>query len=825
MKRIISSVLLIAGLCAGASAAPVTPAEALQRARTSGSKKLPAAAQQQMTLAHTFSTESGAPAVYVFDQPANSGYLILSADDLAVPVLGYADNGKFDYENMPPQMKWWLEQYADQIAYAAKNNITPAKVETRAQAAVAPLLKSKWNQSAPYNDLCPMDPNTNKRCVTGCVATAMAQVMNYWKYPEAGAGVANYRPSGFLSNLTMDFSQTKFDWANMLDTYVTGQYNSTQSTAVATLMKACGYSCQMGYSSSASGAVSYNMGKALINNFKYNSNATYEQRNYYSTTEWNNMVYNEVAAGRPVLYGGQSAGGGHQFVCDGYNDGFYHINWGWGGMSDGYFKLESLNPDSEGIGGGSGGYNYSQDVMVGVQPTAATNPYGGEIVQNGSITGTASGTRVTLSLTGGTDNGWWNWGFYSINVQLSMAISPVDNPNSVSYATCLSQSLGARSGFRSLNFTFPSTLANGKYICKLVTKNASVSNAEWHEVRHMPGASTSMYITKSGSTLTVENIAAASLSIAQANISGDLYYRCVSKIAATFKNESEYELNATIIPRLVNASGSTVFQSESFAISLVPGETLDKTWETVFELASGATAPTSATQYYLVFIDQNTGKNYGIKQEVTMNVASCGPSILNFTLTGCSREQVGSYYNVYIVPDPAHINTSFSLRNTTGYYGYPTYICITDYASGYIQKLVSVPNVGMKTGIVPFKVEVSFDEAEEDVVYGIGVAYLLDNKYSLLNMSTFTPRRSVSGVNDIVGNEFEVVYDKGAGAVVANGEVAQLQVFDISGKQIAGTVEEIATGKQFVLGDGFSGVAVVKAVSASGEVRTLKIVK
>ncbi len=831
MKRIISSLFAIAGIGFAAIASPLTPDAALQRARKSGAKKAAYTNAGQMTLSHTFSTETGSPTIYVFDNTAQPGYILLSADDVATPVLGYSDNGSFDLKEMSPQMKWWLEQYAAQIEYAVKHRTASAVIPTRANAAIAPMIKTKWNQSAPYNELCPTDPSTNKRCVTGCVATAMAQVMAYWKYPAVGKGTVNYRPRGFSTNLTMDFTQTRFDWANMLDEYSAGKYNATQANAVATLMKACGYSSKMNYSSSASGATSYNMGNALINNFNYNRNISYEQRNYYSTSEWNRMVYDELAAGRPVLYGGQSEGGGHQFVCDGYNDGFYHINWGWGGMSDGYFKLESLNPDSEGIGGGAGGYNFMQDIIKGVQPTATDNASAGELVQNGSLTATTSGSRVSLSLTGGTDPGWWNLGYNALNIKMSMVISPADNPSALNYAQILNQNVSSHSGFRNLSFTFPSTLGNGKYLCQIMTFDNSVSNASWRPMRCSPGMRNFIYITKSGSSLTVETVPPASLTLSSGNVTGEVYYQCVVKVSATLKNESEAELSATLLPVLVNQNGNIIMQGGSVAVTLMPGENLTKDWETVFDLVEGASAPTGNTQAYLMFANQSTGDFYDVQVPVTIKVNSyVSPSVLNFAITGATRETVNGLYNVWVVKDPAHIATTFSIRNSAGYFGYPTYVYVIPYGGNSILKMTLVSNSAVASGkIIPMKCETSFSAAVEGEVYNIGVMYYGpydgNTGYMLLSQSAFTVRPETSGVDELEGERFSLSFDKAEGVVIANGDVAEMMVVDLGGNAVSGEMVTSTEGKRFTLDESFRGVAVVKAVSASGDVRTLKIVR
>ena len=326
------------------TAAPLTPGEALKRVRGNGPMHKTAIADSQFKLNYTQETEQGSPAVYIFNA-ADNGYLVVSADDNATPLLGYADKGNFNIAQMPPQMKWWLGEYAAQIASAKQ---TAAVRNASAQKhAVSPLLPTRWNQGTPYNNLC-----TNKY-PTGCVATAMAQVMKKWNYPQVATQITDLNTIGAQPH---DYT---LEWGKMLDTYTPGNYNSEQANAVATLMLACGYAVDMDYAEGGSGANPLKAAIALSKNFKYNSGIQYLDRYYSTSSEWEDLIYKELAAGRPVIYGGQSTSVGHEFVCDGYDgSGYYHFNWGWGGMSDGYFLLDALNPGAVGTGGGAGGgYN------------------------------------------------------------------------------------------------------------------------------------------------------------------------------------------------------------------------------------------------------------------------------------------------------------------------------------------------------------------------------------------------------------------------------------------------------------------------------------
>lgn len=329
--------------------------------------------------------------LYVFNMNDKGGFVIVSNDERATDILGYSESGQFDPDNMPDNMRAWLQGYADEIAWAQKNIKevtdvnTKARARTRAEAkaTIAPMVTTEWNQRAPYNNLCP-EYNPGKKAVTGCVATAMAQVMNYHQWPEgATKAISEYEDGYGVTRPALD--PTTFDWANMLPDYVSKDPNTgntiingteAQQNAVATLMKYCGYSVKMNYGPSSS-SNSIMVAKALTTYFDYDKETTrVVSRGCYTYANWIDLIYHELKEGRPVVYGGQSYGGGHEFVCDGYDKDtdLFHINWGWGGTSDGYFVLSSLNPDEQGAGGSSSndGYHFGQDAVVGIQKTEGT---------------------------------------------------------------------------------------------------------------------------------------------------------------------------------------------------------------------------------------------------------------------------------------------------------------------------------------------------------------------------------------------------------------------------------------------------------------------
>jgi len=364
-------------------AADVTPAEALKQAQQflqqqgALSGRRASGTIPELKLAGTVSD------LYVFNAEDRQGFVIVSNDDCAVPVLGYSETGTLDIQNIPDNMRAWLQGYADEIAWAKQHPTVKIKnMPARAMRAaavkvpIAPMLKTQWNQSAPYNNLCP-EYVSGKRAATGCVATAMAQCM-YFTEMRVGSttttittDIPAYTTATYGISVAGISAGTPINWNQMVESYSSSDV-SDAATAVAQLMLYCGTSVEMDYGPS-SGAHTSSIANALKNYFGYNTETTqYVNRSDYSYANWIEMMYHELAQRRVVCYAGASSGGGHEFVCDGYQgEDFFHINWGWGGMSDNYFKLSALDPDAQGIGGSSSsdGYHYGQEAIIGIQKT------------------------------------------------------------------------------------------------------------------------------------------------------------------------------------------------------------------------------------------------------------------------------------------------------------------------------------------------------------------------------------------------------------------------------------------------------------------------
>lgn len=322
------------------------------------------------------------PAYYVFPNGEGKGFTVVSGDDRLPEVVGYSDKGTYDEENLPSNYVGFMKAYEEMVGLLdngdsrASASIAEAKALRSSgyqQPTVAPLLGNiQWNQMIPYNNMCPMYNSTN-RSVTGCVATAMAQVMMYYQYPKTlQTDIPAYVSRTNHLSIPQINKGESYDWDNMLPQYASDEplnYTDAQAAAVAKLLYHCGAACEMDYGSS-SGA---NVTPAILSTyFGYDSDLMQDlNRDVFTLAEWSQIMDKELSARRPILYSGRSSGGGHEFVCDGTDgNGLYHINWGWGGYQDGYFDVTILNPDKGGAGSGSApdGYNQYCSMIVGIAP-------------------------------------------------------------------------------------------------------------------------------------------------------------------------------------------------------------------------------------------------------------------------------------------------------------------------------------------------------------------------------------------------------------------------------------------------------------------------
>ena len=333
-------------------------------------------------------------AFYLFAPAEGEGFVIVAADDRVRPVLAYSFHNNAMRGTVGPAMSWWLDGWQQQIDELRKEKdgerneewkqLLEGKGIPQPLTVVDPMLTTQWDQDAPYNDSCPsrIEFGSSVRALTGCVATAMAQVMKYWNYPERGTGIHTYNSVSFFGLgytfgvQTANFGATTYDWDNMPNSLTSASPN-VQKAAVATLMYHCGVACDMYYGSAAYGGSGTKIRNApymregnalngIIKYLGYSSSATGMERIKYDDNAWTALVRGELDASRPIIYAGFEQTAGHCFVCDGYDDeDRYHFNWGWSGDGDGFFTLNSLTPN---IGSYTYDFTVGQEILVGIQP-------------------------------------------------------------------------------------------------------------------------------------------------------------------------------------------------------------------------------------------------------------------------------------------------------------------------------------------------------------------------------------------------------------------------------------------------------------------------
>jgi len=597
----------------------------------------------------TIATRSSSENVYyyVFNRDEDNGFVIISGDDRAKEILGYSDSGNFNSTSLPPNLSEWLRFYQKEMKVlmdqpevtATTSSVqlsTSTNISTRQTTfatSVAPLLGGiKWDQGSPYNDLCPtISTKSSERTVTGCVATAMAQVMRYHKWPVKGTGSNTYTPYGYATPLSADFSKTTYDWANMAETYSSSS-TAVQNLAVATLMYHAGVAVNMDYGISSS-ASTIDMANALIKNFGYDSNLQSYKRDYYSKSEWENILKTELNAQRPIFYAGSSTDVGHQFICDGYDsNGLFHFNWGWSGSSDGYFELSVLNPAALGIGGGtSGGFNYDQIIVAGVQKPSISSivaPY--QLYLNSPLK--TSANTVSRSGTFTITAELYNYGINTFNGSIGLAL--YNESGFVKLIKSYSnETIKTYYGWSGLDYaaSIPSSLVvNGSY--KLYSVYKATEQSDWQIMRGKIGTPNYLNATLTSSSITFSTPdILPKLTLNSFSTTGNLYQNTTGRFNVDITNTGG-EYNSNLIIQLRSAVNDTITQIVcSDPINIPAGATKNFDFMGYISLPAG--------QYYLTaFYDpQNDRTNVSsynsLANPLTVNVLAEPTATSALTLT------------------------------------------------------------------------------------------------------------------------------------------------------------------------------------------------
>lgn len=517
-----------------------------------------------------------APDFYVFNVADDKGFIIVSGDERAREILAWSDVYAFVPDSLPDNLRYWLSVYADEMKLLRTSNpkmVVENKVDTSVDP-VSPLLGNvKWDQGSPYNLYCPViDSIKGTRAVVGCVATGMAQVMYYHRWPGKGTGSKSYTTQTLKIPLSADFSTTTYAWDKMTPRYTSTSTPEAQQ-AVATLMYHSGVAVEMDYNTSSSAYLT-KMGQAMIQNFGYDPNLQLIHRNFYSREEWSQLLLKELYAARPILYGGTSlSGGGHLWVCDGVDaNGYFHFNWGWGGLSDGYYAITALNPSSLGIGGGSGGYNYYQQVISGLERPTDSSVRQWSFNLNDMLESTVSGVKRQQTF-GVVAKRMYNNGLMPVSFQLGLGLY-----NGTSLVSLLKSAsvnnLQPNYGWNSYQFTdlsVPGSLAAGNYQLRLIRRFDSSQSWSWVPVRTGIPAWLDTRVTSDSIVLAVPLSQRPVLSLEEIQPVGSVYTGKTGRFTVKLRN-SGTEYNSSVKVRLTPVNGGTAIESGTELINLVTGE-------------------------------------------------------------------------------------------------------------------------------------------------------------------------------------------------------------------------------------------------------------
>lgn len=536
-----------------ALASPLSPTEALERV-SNGRHNILSSAEMvtSFTASDLVYTQNAGqqPAAYLFSSPGK-GFLILSADDAAVAVLAY---GAKDIKNkeIPENLAWWLGEYAEEIASVSGQS--PAFAARPERDAIAQLCPVTWGQTSPFNDDCPSISGVPT--LSGCVATAMAQIMKTHNYPSSGKGSNSYSWRG--QTLSFDFSSHRFNWNAMNPYYTESADDGTPESrkAVAELMFACGISVDMQYGISSSGASATRTASSMIRYFDYGSSTTMLDRSYFSLLDWENYIYRSLAKGAPVLYTGEGTVMAHAFVCDGYSaDGYFHFNWGWNGDYDGYFLLSALTPGSYNTA--DKGFNKNQRALVNALPP---NEGGKDsliiFACTGSVKGSYDSSSSVLTITGPYKY------FGSMTAKCDFAVMVTDaEGNTKIYPDYSTNLVGYMGEVKQAKATV-NDLEDGVYTVTAAVNQGEGGNKEWIPVSSAPGVVSTLVMTMANGEATFAEPSVLPVEVSEFALNTPLYFNRIFEISFVAENPEETESELNYALSLSNDSGE-VWKSEA----------------------------------------------------------------------------------------------------------------------------------------------------------------------------------------------------------------------------------------------------------------------
>ena len=735
-------------VCLVSYAQTINSNQALEKARKflgsdrPGMKKAPGSAvalkqiSQQQLLFNTHGDQ-----LYIYNIGEDDGFVIVGGDERVPEILGYADKGCINPFDMPENMRSWLEGYAEEIlalqnstaeGFAQGYNVEASAPIFKAPAyhkAIPYFLECEWNQDAPFSLKCPVISGNN--APTGCAATALAQVLYYLR-PDRVTSIPGYVTE--TMNISMPtLPATSFNWNIMRSNYLSSDADNS-AKEVARLMLYCGQALEMDYKKSSSAASTSDIIQGAKDYFGLSNSASQIYRKTVTSEAWDNIIYDEVSSYRPVVVSGRNASAGHAFLCDGYDgNGLYHINWGWGGTSNGFFHLNRLNPDSQGIGGSNDGYNEDNYILVGLElknsldDVVAVSTYDIHDCSASATRKTYFSPQISAKFKNNsttiTDYEMC-WGVFDGNGNL------IDRSNSVDI-------MALKSGYiRTLNnmtFNFGASLRDGTYYLRALSRQVDGGNHEW---KQNPGSQVFFIkMVVKGNTATFQLPKRpgemCDYRISNASLEGNRVANVDQVLSFDVKNTGE---TFTGVLQL-SIDGK---KEKHIAVNLDPGAT---------ERVS-ATFAISTPGSHTITISNIVEDNYITLYNTSCTIEQESFCQLSFTLVPVGY--VAKEGNVYIVNSPeVNLNCTMTNKETTPY---NSSIRFWKYADSFkidSEVGVRVPAKGSST------VSASVHGLQENIVYDIYAAYK-----TATNNWTYTSREGIKVMYKPAASAITNVEDK-----------------------------------------------------------------
>lgn len=748
--------------------------------------------------------------VYIMESQTNNRVIFISADDVARPLLGWCEASTFDIANLPPALQYMLDCYSKEIRIASAAGAatyTPQSSDNRPE--IAPLITTKWHQTAPYNLLCPED--SDRRCVTGCVATAMAQIVNYHKYPTHGQGENSVVYNG--QTYSMNFAEQTFDYANMLNDY-TGDYTEDEAKSVAQLMYACGIACNTTYGLGASGSSSNNAALGLVRNLGYSSATVSLEKNFFTYDEWFELLYNELSANRPILYTGADNNlNGHAFVLDGYaTNEYFHFNWGWGGSSDGYFQLFSTKFS----------YNNGQEAIIGLQPKQDTD----QIRANVCIYSNFSPKQSTYSISDNIDfdNYLFNRSASPFDFELGLAIKNLST----------GQTDTIRTGELKTTLTGFCTIATGfKFSANLLPDEGTLH--EVSPIAFVNGIPQQLYVSRNyqtafryfidNQTILIEAIEQPSKKLKiepEGSIPESIYLDETTTISVSVTNIGNADISDYLYLYLQPESSTNLITLSSYYIYLPK----DKETTVTFRF-NPSSSSIQAGRYNLVcnyYGDAYSGNSVTILKTITIKDRPQTDSPDLYVNLICSAHQGdGSYSSPWQIDE----TTSFiaTVSNNSGTYN--DYLYMVPGISGVTYKLLPGFNLDTDENTQVTFSGIMFKSMGEHMsgkkyyfrfLYRNGSLYYFPETYYYTMLET-------AGIGEIEADDDGMTIRYADGRVTAEsaGGIRQIDVFTTQGSIIASATYTYGDTKAEICIDSLPGIYIIRATTNSGKTVAQKV--